>query len=143
MTAMDLEAIPGRDKYERQSLFVKKLSRMALKYNALILLVAHKRKNNYSTNENDEVSGSGDITNLALLTLSYERDKELMDSQRLCKVSKNRLFGKVNLNGWVLNFQEKSKRIYGAGDDVNYEYGWNRQMEGFSYLEEEEPTPFT
>lgn len=143
MTALDLEAIPGSDKYERQSLFVKKLSRIALKYNVLILLVAHKRKNNYSTNENDEVSGSGDITNLALLTLSYERGKDLLDSQRICKVSKNRLFGKVHLDGWVLNFQEKSKRIYGDGDDVNYEYGWNQQTDGFGFLGEEEVSPFT
>lgn len=143
MTAMDLEAIPGSDKYERQSLFVKKLSRIALNYQVLILLVAHKRKNSYSTNENEEVSGSGDITNLALLTLSYEREKELLDSQRLCKVSKNRLFGKVNLTGWVLNFQEKSKRIYGAGDEVNYEYGWNRPLDGFGYVEEEELPAFT
>lgn len=141
MTALDLEAIPGSDKYERQSLFVKKLSRIALKYNVLILLVAHKRKNNYFTNENDEVSGSGDVTNLALLTLSYERGKDLLDSQRVCKVSKNRLFGKVHLEGWVLNFQEKSKRIY--GDDVNYEYGWNSQADGFGFLGEEEVSPFT
>lgn len=143
MTAIDLEAVPGSDKYERQSMFIKKLARIALKYNVLILLVAHKRKNNYSQNENDEVSGSGDITNLALITLSYEREKELLDSQRLCKVLKNRLFGKVNPKGWILNFQEKSKRIYGVGDDVNVEFGWNTQPDEFIPLDDREPSPFT
>ena len=49
MTALDLEMTQGDDKYERQSKFVKKLTRIALKYNVLVLLVAHKRKNNFST----------------------------------------------------------------------------------------------
>ena len=140
MTAIDLEVEQNSDKYERQSMFVKKLSRLALRYNLIIILVAHKRKNNFSTNENDEISGSGDITNLALITIAYEKNKELSSDQRLCKVSKNRLFGKVNTDGWVLEFNEKSKRIYGAGDDVNVDYGWNKQNDGF--YEAEEETPF-
>lgn len=140
MTAIDLEVARNSDKYERQSEFVKRLSRLALRYNILILLVAHKRKNNFSTNENDEISGSGDIANLALITIAYEKDKELSSDQRLCKVSKNRLFGKVNTDGWVLEFNEKSKRIYGVGDDVNVDYGWNVQNDGF--YEVDEDTPF-
>lgn len=140
MTAIDLEVARNSDKYERQSEFVKRLSRLALRYNILILLVAHKRKNNFSTNENDEISGSGDIANLALITIAYEKDKELSGDQRLCKVSKNRLFGKVNTDGWVLEFNEKSKRIYGVGDDVNVDYGWNVQNDGF--YEVDEDTPF-
>lgn len=140
MTAIDLEVEQNSDKYERQSVFVKKLSRLALRYNLIIILVAHKRKNNFSTNENDEISGSGDITNLALITIAYEKNKELSSDQRLCKVSKNRLFGKVNTDGWILEFNEKSKRIYGAGDDVNVDYGWNKQNDGF--YEAEEETPF-
>ena len=139
MTAIDLEVEQNSDKYERQSVFVKKLSRLALRYNLIIILVAHKRKNNFSTNENDEISGSGDITNLALITIAYEKNKELSSDQRLCKVSKNRLFGKVNTDGWVLEFNEKSKRIYGAGDDVNVDYGWNTQNDGFSGADEETP----
>ena len=141
MTAIDLEEVHGDDKYERQSLFMKRLSRIALKHNVLILLVAHKRKNSFSQNENDEVSGSGDITNLALITLAYEKGKDLDDSQRLLKVSKNRLFGKVNTTGWILEYDEKSKRIYGYGDDVNHDYGWNKSQDGFESIDGEE-TPF-
>ena len=140
MTAIDLEVGQNSDKYERQSEFVKRLSRLALRYNLIIILVAHKRKNNFSTNENDEVSGSGDIANLALITIAYEKNKDLSSDQRLCKVSKNRLFGKVNTDGWILEFNEKSKRIYGVGDDVNVDYGWNKQNDGF--YEAEEETPF-
>lgn len=142
MTALDLE--PGRafDKYDRQSLFVKKLARLALKYNALILLVAHKRKNNFSTNENDEISGSGDISGLATVTLAYEKDRGLLPGQRRLKVPKNRLFGKVELDGFILDYDEKSKRIYGAGDDVDVDYGWDKGNDGFYAASGEEEIPF-
>lgn len=139
MTAIDLTEKVGTDKYDQQSLFVKKLTRLALKYNVLIILVAHKRKNNFSQNDNDEVSGSSDIPNLATIVLSYEKNKDINPSQRLCKVTKNRLFGKVYPQGFILDFNEKSKRIYGQSDDVNKEYSWNTNNKGFYDNEE---TPF-
>lgn len=141
MTAIDLEEAHGTDKYEKQSAFVKKLSRVALRHNVLILLVAHKRKNNFTSNENDEISGSGDISNLATVTIAYEKDKELQTSQRLCKISKNRLFGKVNTTGYILEYDDKSKRIYGDGDDVNFDYGWSRSDNIMDIMDGEE-TPF-
>lgn len=139
MTAIDLESTFGSDKYERQSLFVKKLARIALRHNVLILLVAHKRKNNFSTNENDEISGSGDISNLATITIAYEKNNEIEQSQRLCKVSKNRLFGKTETKGYILDYDEKSKRIYGQGDDLYVDYGWNKNDGGFTSINEEAP----
>lgn len=142
MTAIDLEEIRGTDKYERQSLFVKKLARLALRHDVLIFLVAHKRKNNFSANENDEISGSGDISNLATVTIAYEKDKEIEPDQRLCKISKNRLFGKVETKGYVLNYDEKSKRIYGQGDNLDVDYGWNNGGNGFIEQDENEETPF-
>lgn len=123
MTALDLESLSGDDQYERQSKFVKKLTRIALRYNVLILLVAHKRKNNISTNANDEIAGSSNIANLAMVTIAYDKDKEIPESNRLIKVAKNRLFGKVNLSGIEVRFDERSKRIYGNGDDPDVEYG--------------------
>lgn len=139
MTAIDLESTFGSDKYERQSLFVKKLARIALRHNVLILLVAHKRKNNFSTNENDEISGSGDISNLATITIAYEKNGEIEPYQRLCKVSKNRLFGKTETKGYILDYDEKSKRIYGKGDDLYVDYGWNKNNDGFTAINEETP----
>lgn len=139
MTAIDLEATNGSDKYERQGLFVKKLARLATRHNALILLVAHKRKNNFSTNENDEISGSSDISNLAMVTIAYEKNSEIQASQRLLKVSKNRLFGKTETKGYILDYDEKSKRIYGQGDDLYVDYGWNKSGGGFTAINEETP----
>lgn len=131
MTAMTLDRSQGSDQYERQTEFVNQLRSLAVKYNVLILLVAHKRKNGYGGNENDEVAGSSNIVNLAMLTIAYEKDKECLPEQRLLKVSKNRLFGKVETDGFVMNYDEKSKRIYGAGDNLDREFGWNKDADGF------------
>jgi|GEM_PF-4602123 len=152
MTALDLEITEG-EKYEKQSLFVKRLARIALKYNILILLVAHKRKSTgFSVNENEEVAGSSDIGNLATVTLAYEKadgtqkDSDgnkivLSSNERLLKVSKNRLFGRVNTTGWVMGYSEKSKRVYGLGDSLDYEFGWNKEDDGF-IADINEETPF-
>lgn len=139
MTALDLDVTPGSDKYEKQSLFVKKFTRLALEHNVLILLVAHKRKNNFSNNDNDEISGSGDISNLATISIAYEKNKDLQEDERLCKVIKNRLFGRVNMKGYKLSYDEKSKRIYGEGDDLYIEYGWNKPIDGFQQVEYDTP----
>lgn len=141
MTALDLEDVSAYDKYDKQSLFVKKLARLARKHNALILLVAHKRKNNISANENDEISGSGDISNLASITIAYEKDRELLERQRRLKVSKNRLFGKTELTGYIMDFDEKSKRIYGQGDDLDYDFGWDLEN-GFVQIDMNDECPF-
>lgn len=137
MTAMYIDELQGSDKYDKQGLFVRKLTEIAIRYDVLILLVAHRRKNNFTSDANDEISGSGDITNLAGITLSYDRgskdeiDKGFMDeSQRKLIIAKNRLFGKIDLKGIILNYDEKSKRIYGNGDDVNRQFGWDRS-DGF------------
>lgn len=136
MTAIDLVASRESDKYERQSKFVKALARLALKYKVLILLVAHMRKNNFSVNGNDEVAGSSDITNLCSVTLMYERDRDDGD-KRLLKCWKNRIFGKVNPEGWQMEYDERSKRVYGIHDDKNKEFGWS---DGFH---ESMDNPFT
>lgn len=132
MTALDLEHLSGDDQYERQSKFVKKLTRMAMKYNALILLVAHKRKNNVSTNANDEIAGSSNIANLAMVTLAYDRDKDIPDENRLIRIAKNRLFGKINLDGFEVKYDERSKRIFGNGDNPDIEYSCFKTEDGFS-----------
>ena len=126
MTAIDLYEAEGSDKYERQSQFMKEVTRLALRYGTLIILVAHMRKNNFSANGNDEVAGSSDISNLASITLMYEKDRELDESQRRLKCWKNRLFGKTNTLGWVMDYDEKSKRIYNNETERTQEYGWNK-----------------
>lgn len=140
MTAMYIDEKPGTDKYDQQGRFVRELTKIAIRYDVLILLVAHRRKNAVSPDANDEISGSGDITNLAGITLSYDRgDKEeinkgfMEEEQRKLIIAKNRLFGKVDLKGMILSYDERSKRIYGPRDDVNVQFGWDKS-DGFEYV---------
>ena len=133
MTGLDLEKNMGEDKYERQSLFVKMLIRLALQYNVLILLVAHKRKTYGNDVVNDSVSGSLDIVNLASIVMSYERPTkkrleggDVTKDDRVLKVTKNRLFGNTNNYGFVLHYDERCKRIYISEQEQNKKYGWNR-----------------
>lgn len=151
MTGLDLEYSKESDKYERQSKFVKALARIGMRYDSLILLVAHKRKNSGNeTDTMDEVSGSSDITNLGLVTLSYDMgsQKELKEgtvlaTQRKLKLVKNRLFGTINSDGWVLDFEPKSKRIYGEGDNPDKEYGWiNGLDDGFDDITDVDELPW-
>ncbi len=138
MTAIDLDADGSAEKYDRQSRFVKKLARLAMQYEVLILLVAHRRKNGFAGDANDEVSGSADITNLAGIVMSYDRDKELLQTQRRLVVSKSRLLGKLCLDGYVLDYDDRSKRIYGMGDELNREFGWQGEVD-FEAVDEETP----
>lgn len=125
MTAIDLDENRSTDKYERQIQFVKKLAKMSLRFDIIILLVAHKRKDGQSSDINDEVSGASEITNLAGTVVNYDRDRNIADDQRRLKLTKNRLTGKLNVEGQVLDYDEKSKRIYGDGDDLYRDFGWS------------------
>lgn len=118
MTALDLDPGAAQDKYDRQGVFIKRLARLALKHNVLIILVAHKRKM-MSSEVNDTVSGSADIVNLASIVLSYERGSKEDDAKmRFLKVTKNRLFGELTFGkGIELEFDAKSKRIYEKGNN--------------------------
>lgn len=145
MTGLDLVDIKGVDRNDLQSRFMKKLTRLALRYEICVILVAHKRKNNFTRNANDEIAGSSDIGNLGMITLSYEkpsRDDEIDDNQRLLKVSKNRLFGTVNNNGWKTNYDPKSKRIYITEQELNHDYGWNTENDGFIQTDIPDEIPF-
>lgn len=122
MTGLSLEEKTA-DKYEMQGIFTQRLASMALQYNVLILLVAHKKK--IATNDElDDIAGSSDIANLATSAISYSKSKDLGADQRYLKLTKNRYFGKVNYDGWVMSYDIKSTRIHGDGDNVNREYGW-------------------
>lgn len=124
MTAIDISGLSGRDSFEVEKKFVNKITKIALKYNILVILVAHMRKNNYSSEKSDEISGVGAIPNLASVILTYEVDKEIDEEQRVCRLTKNRLFGKRNLNGVILDYDEKSTRVYSAKDNVDKDYSW-------------------
>ena len=70
MSALDIGL--DTDLYRAQSKFVDKLVKMAKRYNVAIILVVHPRKNRFSTDDTDEVSGSADITNKVDVVMTYK-----------------------------------------------------------------------
>lgn len=122
------------DLYRQQTRFVRTLAKIAKRDNVLIILVAHPRKRNVESFENDDVSGSANITNLADIVLQYSRpkDKELEKMpepcDRLLRVTKNRMFGKTDsIRLW---FDEPSKRISRSSSPGSFRWniGWEKPI---------------
>lgn len=140
MTALDVGL--DVDLYRAQSKFVDKLVKMAKRLNIAVILVVHPRKNRFGGDETDEVAGSGDITNKVDIVMTYKRNRDLPDEERMLSVSKNRLTGKLAVkdNEIHLYYDPASKRISDDSADFNKVFGWERREDGF--LTDEEPTPF-
>ena len=118
--------------YRRQSEFVGELVRMSKTMDLVVILIAHPRKGN-GVFRNDEVSGSGDITNRVDIVMSYDvdPDREEIPELRRLKITKNRFVGK--LGNFELWFDEKSKRI------SEYQHDFSRgYLEDFTDTEEKE-----
>ena len=130
MTALSLTNVSNDNKFDAQGDFTQKVANMAQKFNVLIFLVAHKRKN-ATYDEMDDISGTSDISNLAIGAISYSRDKDLDVSQRSLKLLKDRTFGRYNTSGWIMHFDEKSDRIYGDNDNLEKEFGWYKEPVDF------------
>lgn len=150
MTAIDISGESGT-KFEQQERTAKTLARIAQKYDALILLIAHKKKTDpkYQADENDDVLGSSEVTNLAGVVMSYERprDQDRQD-ERLLKVTKNRLTGRVNFSGITCRYDESSKRIGTDYDDLTALSGPfkkdddDNRLEGFEEIRDMNDIPF-
>lgn len=110
----------GDDMYSVQSNFVKELKAIASTRNVTILLIAHPRKTERGKAlENNDVSGTADITNLADTIITYSRiedDKSNYDSE--IQVTKNRLTGKLAKQKQAIkvHYSEKTKRIISDDD---------------------------
>lgn len=129
MTAMD--GSHSSDLYQAQSEFVRRLKQIAMKYDVVIILVAHPRKNGNGV-QNDDVAGSGDITNRVDVVMSYSRNpnKRLEeDCDSYLSVSKNRLFGKLSKTPIELFYSQKSKRITSTAGFSSgpKRYGWESE----------------
>lgn len=140
MTALDIGM--DIDIYRAQSKFVDKLVKMSKRLNIAVVLVVHPRKNRHGADEADEVAGSGDITNKADIVLTYKRNRDIPEDERMLSVSKNRLTGKLAVkdNEIHLYYDPVSKRISDDKAAFSKSYGWEQQADGF--LGSEEPTPF-
>jgi twinkle protein len=124
--------------YLEQSRFVGRLKKIAMKYQVVVILVAHPRKSKEGFS-NDDVSGSADITNKVDVVLSYSRDGGQYDSK--LEISKNRLFGKLAMGREAIGlmYSDKTKRIYSPKDTYQHRYGWEKET--FLTVEDED-VPF-
>lgn len=131
MTALDIGL--DIDLYRAQSKFVDKLVKISKNYNVAVILVVHPRKNSLGADDNDVVSGSSDITNKVDVVMTYKRDKNLPDTERILTVSKNRLTGRLALGEKAIKlyFDEASKRISDNRDDFRKPYEWEADQDGF------------
>lgn len=97
MTA--LESDYDETLYRKQSNFVGRLAKLSKALQVVIVLIAHPRKRANGGKyvfENDDVSGSGDITNKVDTIMSYDKPKEsdlISENHRILRVTKNRLWG--------------------------------------------------
>lgn len=124
MTAMEEGAATNEALYRKQSDFVGKLAKIARRMNVIIILVAHPRKTMTTSLNNDDVSGSADITNKASIVMNYSRvlvkNVEPDPTERKLSVTKNRLTGK--LGEVLMYYSDDSKRIVGPDKKFNRQY---------------------
>ena len=140
MTAMDVTA--DDNLFLAQSEFVKKLKRLAVKYNVAIVLVAHPKKTQ-GVLDSDDVSGSGDITNRVDAVIVYSRTKEDDDSHDSeLRVLKNRLLGRLTRKGEEVKliYNRSTKRIIEVGGNPDKSFGWTQG--GYYELPMDTPLPF-
>lgn len=109
MTAMEQKS--SEDLYRQQSAFVTKLTKYAKGFNCVIMLVAHPKKGD--SDDNDAISGSGDITNRANVVIRYQRKSKKLedDNKSKIKITKNRTTGKLNWEGIDVVYLPESMRI--------------------------------
>ena len=113
-----------------------------MKYDVAMVLVAHPRKTKEGFT-NDDVAGSGDITNRVDTVLAYSRNpdkhgEEDCDSHLI--VTKNRLFGRLTKQNEPIElyYSQKSKRITSASGFAGgpKRYGWENQPTQYADFEE-------
>ena len=122
MTALDVDL--SDDLYRAQSKFVRQLKQIATKYDVAVILVAHPKKTREAF-QNDDVSGSADITNRVDVVMSYERNKSNdYNCDGLLRVTKNRLTGILTGSTPIeLYYSSNCKRISSRGSTYRV-YGW-------------------
>ena len=147
MTAIELD--PKTSAYALQSIFVGKLASICKKYNVVIVLVAHPRKDSMGMDENDSISGSADITNKADIVLKYQRPKPengvdpTTQPPRQLAILKNRLTGRITGNNPIaMYYDEASKRISETSNDFGKDYLKNEHDFVQLTIDDEEEVPF-
>ena len=123
MTA--LESDYNETLYRKQSNFVGQLAKLAKALQIVVVLIAHPRKTGNSAKyefDNDDVSGSADITNRVDTVINYEKPKDstVPDNQRTLNVTKNRLWGYIGqFDVW---YSDESRRTSEIQDNYYKNY---------------------
>ena len=140
MTAMET-VNEQNNLYLAQSNFVGRLKKIAMKYQIVIILVAHPRKSKDGFT-NDDVSGSSDITNKVDIVMNYRRGEN--DDDGILTITKNRLFGilATDKSPIRLLYSNKTKRIISFFDRTVKTYGWAKSPDNFSVIDVPEDLPF-
>lgn len=115
------------EKYDRQEQIVGNLKNLAKKYNLVIILVAHPRKNMGDMKPTMyDVSGASEIVNYADYILSTYRviDEEEETDDTYLLILKNRITGKQNIS-FKMNFSERRKRLYTTSEELNRDYKYD------------------
>lgn len=135
MTAIDLSVKENTDTYESQGKFVNDLAQIAIEFDALIILVAHRKKNGgVIEGDNESIMGSSRIGNLCMVNLYYGKDTRgsnpTAPDERKIRIGKNRITGEVTEDGITVKFEPTAKRIYlntKEGNSQKYRpIGWNK-----------------
>ena len=135
-----------RDYYRAQSLFTQRLVQFAKAFQVHVHLVAHPRKvdRGKAVDDSDDVSGTGDITNLADSVISMRRVEKDEDSEdnghdaelMVLKSRETGVRGKIKLR-----FDRESSRFYQPDKTPNKRYGWEL-MRQETFTDCGEDTPF-
>ena len=132
MTA-DYGHMSDSDFYRAQSRVVGQLVTFANRYNVHVHLVAHPRKNGQSKSlGNDDVSGSGDITNRVANVITLSKAQDIGFGLKL-EVTKNRWEG--HCGSVALNYCPVSRRVYVPEVGDQKRYGWEDQEVTFEQME--------
>lgn len=134
----------NRDYYRAQSMFVRRLAEFAKATETHVHLVSHPRKlkdGKKYIEDGDEISGSGDIANLADNVISVcrltEQGEDGRDTElRVMKSRENGIIGKIGLC-----FDPASRRFYDPNSSPEKKYGW-AYMGSQKFSECDDKTPF-
>ena len=141
---------------QKQKEFIATIVRLAQTYGILIVLVIHPRKASSAQTElvADDVSGSGDLTNMSQYVLSvhrftdkekqgipdgkggYKKGAEPIVNDVSVEILKNRYTGK---NGTaMLNFNYTDYRFYSNDDELYRRYKWNKDTSAYKKKKKEQ-----
>lgn len=155
MTALDFS--DGLELNEAQTVFTRKLAKIAQDQNVIIVLIVHPRKSKFTSFSNDDIAGSSNIVNRAHKVIRYSRpDEKFTDKDgriwekndlkdcpiRILTVLKDRINGNLIRDGIPLYFEKDTKRISDNGV-FDWRLGWETDANGFITADSELDTiPF-